>query len=150
MFSRSVSLRLSLMLLLSLFMLFTACGQSTSTTTGSPPTPTPTVAPPAAPGPVTMAPRIDAVCVPADEGLAERDRNAATLRPHGRRAWKLTSGYSRRSLVETAAYRYKTNFGPGLSARREDSQRVQALGRCRALNEMTRLDMPDSYRLAHA
>ncbi len=99
---------------------------------------------------VTMAPRINAVLVPADEDLAERDRNVAAMRAVGRRQWKLTSGYSRRSLAETAVFRYKTIFGASLSARREDSQRVQALARCRALNQMTRLGMPESYRVVAA
>lgn len=95
----------------------------------------------------TMAPRINAVCVPVDEDLAERNRNVAEMRAVGRRKWKLTSGYSRRSLAETAVFRLKTIFGASLSARREDSQRVQALARCRALNQMTRLGMPESYRV---
>ena len=32
----------------------------------------------------------------------------AAIAEHGRIAWQRSSGYSRRSLVETAMYRYKT------------------------------------------
>lgn len=74
-----------------------------------------------------------------------RDENLRYIRRHGRRAWKRHSGYHRRSLAETAVFRLKTIFGPSLSARLLETQRTQARIRCRALNVMTHLGMPDSY-----
>ena len=74
-----------------------------------------------------------------------RDENLRYIRRHGRRAWKRHSGYHRRSLAETAVFRLKTIFGDHLSARLLETQRTQARIRCRALNRMTQLGMPDSY-----
>jgi len=74
-----------------------------------------------------------------------RDENLRYIRRHGRRAWKRQSGYHRRSLAETAVFRLKTIFGDHLSARLLETQRTQARVRCRALNRVTQLGMPDSY-----
>lgn len=40
---------------------------------------------------------------------------------HGDKAWKIHSGYHRRSLAETALFRLKTRFGERLSNRRFDT-----------------------------
>lgn len=61
--------------------------------------------------------------------------------------WKKDSGYHRRSLAETAMFRLKTLFGGQLQARDFDAQVAEAYIRCAALNTMTRLGMPDSYRV---
>ena len=73
-----------------------------------------------------------------------RDETLRAIRAQGRAAWKKESGYHQRSLAETAMFRLKTIFGPDLSARRLDTQATEAGVRCRALNIMTRLGMPDS------
>lgn len=77
-----------------------------------------------------------------------RDENLRYIRKHGRHAWKRDSGYHQRSLSETAMFRIKTIFGDKLSTRLLATQRTQAQIRCRALNIMTHLGMPDSYRVA--
>jgi len=77
-----------------------------------------------------------------------RDENLRYIRKHGRQAWKRDSNYHRRSLSETAVFRLKTIFGDRLSARLLTTQSTQARIRCRALNIMTHLGMPDSYKLA--
>jgi hypothetical protein len=64
---------------------------------------------------------------------------------YGRRRWAKASGYSRRSLVETAMMRQKVILGGGLRSRREETQRSECLLRCRVLNVLTGLGMPDSY-----
>lgn len=74
-----------------------------------------------------------------------RDEAVRWIRQVGRSAWKQDSGYHRRSLVETTMFRWKTIFGERLGARRLDSQTTEALIRCRALNIMTGLGMPQSY-----
>jgi hypothetical protein len=61
--------------------------------------------------------------------------------------WKQESGYHQRSLAETAMFRLKTLFGAQLQARGFDAQVAEAYIRCAALNTMTRLGMPDSYRV---
>jgi len=65
----------------------------------------------------------------------------------GRKAWKQESGYHRRSLAETGMMRLKTIFGQQLGARDQAAQDIELLLRCRALNHMTLLGMPQSYAL---
>ena len=77
-----------------------------------------------------------------------RDQNLRYIRKHGRRAWKRDSGYHRRSIAETTIFRLKTIFGDHLSARLTATQDVQVNLRCRALNIMTHLGMPESYMVA--
>lgn len=77
-----------------------------------------------------------------------RDENLRSIRRQGRAQWKRVSGYHRRSLAETAVFRLKTIFGPQLSARRLDTQSAQFDVRCCALNRMTHLGMPQSYRVS--
>ena len=74
-----------------------------------------------------------------------RDQNLRRIRCVGRKHWKTESGYHRRSLAETAVFRFKTVFGGQLSARTLDRQIVEARIKCRALNIMTQLGLPDSY-----
>jgi hypothetical protein len=78
----------------------------------------------------------------------KRDENLRSIRKHGRKEWKKESGYHVRSLAETAMFRLKTIFGDELSARLLETQTTQALVRCAALNKMTRLGMPQSYKVA--
>jgi hypothetical protein len=78
----------------------------------------------------------------------KRDENLRAIRKHGRKVWKDSSGYHVRSLAETLMFRLKTIFGDGLSARLMETQTTQALVRCAALNKMTHLGMPQSYKVA--
>ena len=56
--------------------------------------------------------------------------------------WQRRSGYNRRSLVETAMYRYKTVVGRRLRARTLPNQQTEAKIGCNVLNRMTALGMP--------
>jgi len=76
-----------------------------------------------------------------------RDQNLRAIRRQGRSQWKCESGYHRRSLAETAVFRIKTIFGDRLSGRRLDTQVSQFQIRCRALNRLTHLGMPQTYRV---
>lgn len=78
----------------------------------------------------------------------KRDQNLRSIRKEGRKEWKKNSGYHVRSLVETTMFRLKTIFGDDLSARLLETQTTQALVRCAALNKMTHLGMPQSYKVA--
>lgn len=76
-----------------------------------------------------------------------RDQNLRHIRRVGRKRWKVASGYHRRSLAETAVYRVKTIFGNVLSTRTLARQITEARVKTAALNRMTQLGMPDSYRV---
>jgi Transposase DDE domain len=78
----------------------------------------------------------------------QRDENLRAIRHTGRRRWKQSSGYHRRSLAETTFFRCKTIFGPALHARAFPQQATELFIMAAALNRMTHLGMPDSYRLA--
>lgn len=77
----------------------------------------------------------------------DRDQHVRRIRRVGRRRWKAEVGYHRRSLVETAISRDKRIFGPGLAVRDPAGQRATVRLRYAALNRMTALGMPDSYRV---
>lgn len=76
-----------------------------------------------------------------------RDENLRAIRRQGRRGWKRTSGYHRRSLAETAMGRIKGIFGDRLRSRDWLRQATELGIRCRALNLMTHLGMPVSIKL---
>lgn len=77
-----------------------------------------------------------------------RDENLRRMRAIGRSAWKDESGYHRRSIAETAMFRLKTVFTDKVRSVTLANQRVQLLLRCKALNRMTTLGMPDAYVVA--
>lgn len=77
----------------------------------------------------------------------DRDEALRIIRKKGRAEWKRQSGYHIRSLAETAVSRLKGIFGDRLSALRGEAQKAETLLRCAALNKMTALGMPDSYRV---
>lgn len=82
-----------------------------------------------------------------DDYLKDRNRNLRAVRRLGLKKWKRQSGYHRRSLVETAFFRLKAIFSDKLRSRRDETQATEVMIRCCALNRMTELGMPDSYRV---
>jgi hypothetical protein len=74
-----------------------------------------------------------------------RNQNLKRIEEIGRAEWKQESGYHRRSLSETAMFRFKVIFGNTCSRRTFDNQATELLLACAALNRMTHLGMPDSY-----
>ena len=77
-----------------------------------------------------------------------RDQNLRRIRRVGRKKWKRESGYHRRSLAETAVFRFKIIFGNTLSSRTLSRQITEARVKAAALNRMTQVGMPLSYRVA--
>ena len=71
-----------------------------------------------------------------------RDVAIRQIRRRGRKNWKQSVGYHRRSLSETAMYRMKTCFGDHLKNRLIPNQRTEARVRCKILNKFTRLGLP--------
>jgi hypothetical protein len=88
-----------------------------------------------------------ATAVPNGITTTQRDRHITTIEKHGRMGWQRRSGYNRRSLVETAVYRYKTIIGRRLQARTLPTQRTEAKIGCNVLNRMTSIGMPASARI---
>jgi IS5 family transposase len=76
-----------------------------------------------------------------------RDENLRCIRQIGRAAWKEECGYHRRSLAETTMFRLKAIFSDRVTAHGFTGQAAQVLVRCAALNRMTHLGKPDSYRV---
>jgi transposase len=93
---------------------------------------------------VIIPPRATAVLDAAT--ATQRAQHVATIAQHGRMGWQRRSGYNRRSLAETAVYRYKTIIGRRLHARTLPNQRTEAKIGCDVLNRMTGLGMPISVR----
>ena len=79
-----------------------------------------------------------------------RNATIARIEEIGRKAWKEECGYHRRSLAETTMFRMKTIFGDDLQSRQDEGQKTEVAIRCAALNRMTHLGMPDSYRVTAA
>ena len=77
-----------------------------------------------------------------------RDENLRAVRKKGRKGWKEEIGYHRRSLSETAVFRYKTIFSEKLRSRKIENQFNEMAIKCAALNRMTHLGMPESYKVA--
>src|SRR3989344_5805988 len=78
----------------------------------------------------------------------QRVKNLRCIRKIGRKRWKEETGYHRRSIAETTMFRLKTVFTDKVRSVKLANQRVQLLLRCKALNRMTMLGMPDSYIVA--
>ena len=98
---------------------------------------------------VIIPPRATAVPSPtADTTPSQRDQHIRTIQDKGRLGWQKAVGYGRRSLGETAMFRYKTIIGRGLRARTLPAQKTEARVACSVLNRMTRLGMPVSQRIA--
>ena len=70
------------------------------------------------------------------------------LEERGRMGWQRATGDGRRSLGETAVFRYKAIIGRALRARNLPAQKTEAQAACSVLNRMTRLGMPVSQRIA--
>jgi hypothetical protein len=75
----------------------------------------------------------------------QRDENIRHIDRVGRRCWQRESGYTRRSLVETAVSRFKNEFGSTLASRTMQSQVTEIRIACSILNTMTKLGMPDGH-----
>ena len=94
---------------------------------------------------VIIPPRV----TPVTDGTTatQHDQHIAAITKHGRMGWQRRSGYNRRSLIETAMFRYKTIIGRRIHARSLPNQRTEAKVGCSVLNRMTALGMPASARI---
>lgn len=102
-------------------------------------------------GAVVQCPQI--ITAKYNPALAARDAAIRRIEALGggedaRKEWKKESGYHQRSLSETAMFRRKTLFPPKLSARKLKNQQQESALIIKAMNKMTRLGMPQSYKNA--
>jgi hypothetical protein len=89
---------------------------------------------------IIIAPRVTSV---AGETLAtQRVRHLAMIGEHGRMKRQRRSGYNRRSLVDAAAFRYKTIIARRPQARTSPNQKTEAKIGCNVLDRMARLGVP--------
>jgi hypothetical protein len=72
-----------------------------------------------------------------------RDIAIREIRRRGRRHWKESVGYHRRSLSETAMHRMKCCFGDHLKNRLLPNQQTEARLRSKILNKFTHLGLPE-------
>jgi hypothetical protein len=91
---------------------------------------------------VLIPPRMGSHLVPDSPRARQRNRNIRERARLGKRKWHVSSGFSKRSKVETTFHRYKAILGPSMRARGLASQRVEARIGCKILNTMTALGMP--------
>lgn len=80
-------------------------------------------------------------------GDVQRNRLVLENRFISKKLWKTSSGYSRRSLVETAFHRLKKNLGSNLHSCKLENQQTEAKIAAAILNKMTHLGMPESYKI---
>ena len=59
-----------------------------------------------------------------------------------KKLWKILSRYHRRSLVETAMFRFKKLFGNDFRSRKIKYQKAELFVKSLAMNTMTKLGMP--------
>ena len=99
-----------------------------------------------------IPPRINAKIQQHGNTKAEplpRDETIRAIRKQGRPAWKKTSGYHRRSLVETHIGRYKKILGDTLRARTLANQQTETRLGCAVLNRMLRCAKPEAYPITN-
>jgi len=82
---------------------------------------------------------------PRNEALQEISKNENQT--EGRKAWKQSSGYHKRSLVETAMFRFKSIFGGNFRSRETRRQKAELFAKSIAMNKMTQLGMPQRERI---
>ena len=84
----------------------------------------------------------------ADTAPTQRDRHLGAIAEHGRMAWQVTSGYTRRARAETAMSRFKRVISDALRSHADDRRATEVEIAVHVLNRMLDLRRPDSVRIA--
>ena len=95
---------------------------------------------------IVIPPKRDGL-LSSDPVLQERNRHIRSVEKVGRRKWQSKSGYTKRSMVENAVFRYKAIIGTDMRSRNLACQRVETRIGWTILNTMAALGMPESYRV---
>lgn len=90
-------------------------------------------------------PRKNAVLPTLDTPPHPRHQAIRECKEKGRKRWKKESGYHRRSLSETAMFRFKTTFGDHLASRALPQQKTEAKLKAKTLNILRKIAAP-SYK----
>nr|AJT61645.1 transposase [Sinorhizobium meliloti] len=88
----------------------------------------------------------DAIEPAGDQSPGQRDQHIAAISRDGRMKWQVSTGYGKRSLVETTMGRYKSTIGRRLRARSFHAQQTEVVIGCAALNRMLACARPKSIR----
>ena len=99
---------------------------------------------------IVIPPRANAVEPSDDRPPGQRDQHIAAISRDGRMKWQVSTGYGKRSLVETAVGRYKSIIGPRLRARLLPAQQTEVAIGCAVLNRMLACARPKSVRRKEA
>ena len=99
---------------------------------------------------IVIPPRANAVEPSDDRPPGQRDQHIAAISRDGRMKRQVSTGYGKRSLVETAVGRYKSIIGPRLRARLLPAQQTEAAIGCAVLNRMLACARPKSVRRKEA
>jgi hypothetical protein len=94
---------------------------------------------------IVIPPRCDAHANRRNELTEQRDAAIRAIDALGHRQWAHESGYTRRSLVETAMSRYKAIFGKWVRSRTLSAQKAESALACKIMNTLTKLGMPDGH-----
>jgi hypothetical protein len=98
---------------------------------------------------VIVPPRATAVLSEAaDTRLKQRDQHLRAIADRGRIGWQKSSGYTKRSRVETAIGRYKHVIGDGLRFHKDERRVTEVSVAVHVLNRMSKLGRPISVRIA--
>jgi hypothetical protein len=98
---------------------------------------------------VIVPPRATAVpSETAENDPTQRDQHLKDIAAKGRIAWQKTSGYTKRSRVETTIGRYKQVIGDGLRFHKDERRGTEIRVAVHALNRMSKLGRPISVRIA--
>ena len=96
---------------------------------------------------IVIPPRVSSIVSTNDAGTSTaRDRHVRYVAENGRMAWQKSTGYGRRSHVDTAIGRYKHSIGPKLRARSGHGQAGEVAIAIHALNRMIRTAKPVAVR----
>jgi len=96
-----------------------------------------------------IPPREGAILDLGEHGQAgqDRDESLRSISRNGKTGWKTSSGYSKRSLVETAMFRFKKSMGAELKGRELENQISEAIIKSKILNRFAQIGMPESYKV---
>ncbi len=91
---------------------------------------------PSAAAVIVIPPRANAIEPAGDQSPGQRDQHIAAIGRDRRMKWQVSTGYGKRSLVETTIGRYKSTIGRRLRARSFHAQQTEVAIGCAALNRM--------------
>ena len=83
----------------------------------------------------------------ADIRLKQRDQHLRDIADRGRIGWQKSSGYTKRSRVETAIGRYKHVIGGELRFHKDERRVTEVNVAVHVLNRMSKLGRPISVRI---